>query len=261
MKIRISIILIIFVTVSIGQVVYPFHKKNKWFFVDSAFKRVDKKAYKNIVPCEIGYFYVSKNSKLAIVDAKGKQLTDFKFDKLFFDYVFDIFLGHIDKVVYKIDRNGKVLINDLGGHCGESIVVPYFETYIKNNKIGVLKRTQTKNINYADTFPAIYDKVLENYNGTAMVKIENWWGVINENCEYILQPQFDSIVQVDEYNLGVSGVIVVKNKLYGWLDYTNKISILPKYKSLQAFKNGYAFVTTSKNKSGYINTKGVEFFK
>jgi hypothetical protein len=259
MTTKITFILTISFLTSIGQVIYPFHKNDKWFFTDSTFKRIDKKTYEEIKPCEMGYFYVLKKTKLALADNNGNRLTDFLFDRILFD---NVFFGYIGKTTYKIDKNGTVSKNSMGGHCGDgNIIMSFFETYKKNNKIGILKRTQPKNINYPDTFPAIFDKLLENFNGIAMVKFEKLWGAVNENSEYVLKPQFDSIIPIEDRNIGISGIIVIKNNLYGWLDNNAKIIIEPKYKSLSAFRHGYALVTTTKNKTGYILTKGTELFE
>ena len=52
----------------------------------------------------------------------------------------------------------------------------------------------------------------------------------------------------------------VKDK-WVYHDDKNGIYIKPKYNEVQQFKNGYLLITDSKGKKGYINTKGVEFFK
>ncbi len=47
-----------------AQTAYPFLEKNKWYFVDTNLKKIDKIIYEEIIPAENNFFYLRKKTNL-----------------------------------------------------------------------------------------------------------------------------------------------------------------------------------------------------
>ena len=94
----------------------------------------------------------------------------------------------------------------------------------------------------------------------APAKLDNLWGYINTNGEFVIKPQF---IDANVFNNGLAKVQVIRkdsngleNKLWGFIDKTGKFVVEPKYYDAADFYEGFAAVYNEQfyyiNKSGKI---------
>lgn len=247
-----------------AQTAYPFLEKNKWYFVDTNLKKIDKIIYEEIIPAENNFFYLRKKNKLALANNFGKQITEFEFDRIYYDWHFGLrFSGIKNKNYFWINTDGKIEKQEPMGCCGGAKgYLKYWSVYKKDGKYGFVN-TPVGRPKSEDTLSAIYDEILNHNGPNVAIKLNGCWGIYDFiRRRYCTEPQFDLIIidkrgSDDEY----CNFYVINNGLYGWIHYYGYLQIYPKYKSLKPAANGYFFVTSASGKSGYITGKGLELFK
>ncbi|MDR2357639.1 MAG: WG repeat-containing protein [Oscillospiraceae bacterium] len=105
-----------------------------------------------------------------------------------------------------------------------------------------------------------FEDAVHFYDGRAMAKKDGLWGVIDESCKFIVQPQFDSFWidnQDYEYVVFSEGIAwVQKGGKWGAIDKTGK-TVVPfgYYEPGMTFSDGMAVIMDG-GKAGYVNASG-----
>jgi hypothetical protein len=251
-----------FMTVS-AQKVFPFHENTHWYFADSNLQRINSQHFDSIIPAERGFFYATKNGKYALANPDGKVLTRIIYTEIYYHRFISKFVGKRNNKTYSITFEGKTASYIESGYCGGMFArASHFNSYTKGDKVGIFSVKQKDGQFYNDSMEAVYDELVENYNGVAFVRVGALWGIINTSGVYLTEPVYDTIMQDQCHSRNfVCGATVRKNNLYGWIDEQRKLLIAPQYKSLTPFRNGYAAVETPNGKSGYVLENGTELFR
>ena len=244
-----------------SQSAYPFRNQDKWFLVDSNFKKIGKKNYAFITPLWNTRFLV-KNKKgfCGIATENSKLLIPTKYEKIeFYD---GLYYCTLNKKYDYFDATGKqVKPTIFAGHCGGSHgVLSNVNTYKANGKLGLFYYNYQKS--KYDTLPAIYEQVAEYVTNIAIARLDGKWGIITEKGE-ILQPfQFDSIQIYPDCFINRNCInIYTSTNRKGYIDEKGKIITSAKYLDAGFFSNNYALVMDNSKRWGYIDKTGREYFK
>ena len=101
-----------------------------------------------------------------------------------------------------------------------------------------------------------YDEIFNFENGIATVRLDEKYGLINEDGEEIVTPMYDWKIYFKSNGLA----IVEKDGKYGLINRAGKEVVIPKYDGIGDFINGFAIVRLN-NKYGIINEKGEEIIE
>lgn len=88
-------------------------------------------------------------------------------------------------------------------------------------------------------------------NHLAVIKLNGKLGCINKKGNIVILPTWDDILLGDRNEQ----ILVMRNSLYGYLDWNGRVLISPKFKDADLFSEGLAIVGDGE-KYGYINLKG-----
>jgi hypothetical protein len=105
----------------------------------------------------------------------------------------------------------------------------------------------TGNIRIPPTFK--YAEIFE--HGFARVYINEKWGLINKEGDYVVEPQYRYVS-----NLNNNFVIINKDGYWGYLDRKFKMRINPSFLAASLFKNGKAMVVLNEDSLALIDTLG-----
>ena len=115
---------------------------------------------------------------------------------------------------------------------------------VGGEKIMLQKLKCNKNGDF--TIPPRFDYAGNFSEGLAYIKIEDKYGYIDTNGEYITKPQFDFVLEPD-FSEGMA--IVKKKNRYGYIDKNGNQAIDFKYIHAYPFtEDGYAIVATEDKK-------------
>ncbi|MFC5528182.1 WG repeat-containing protein [Cohnella yongneupensis] len=95
-----------------------------------------------------------------------------------------------------------------------------------------------------------YEEVRSFDSGTAAVKSDGGWGLIDKTGKLIVSPRYDDIERFNEHGLAE----VVKDEKHGLIDRTGKEIVVPVYSYIGDFENGLAIILD--NKYGLIDVTG-----
>jgi len=105
-----------------------------------------------------------------------------------------------------------------------------------------------------------FDKAYNFSEGLAAVLIDELWGYIDKNGEFVIEPKFQDIGKFSE---GLASATINEGfdeRKYGYIDKTGNFVIEPKYDWAPPFENGFAYVNIPSDsingKWGYINKTG-----
>ena len=256
-----AVLMIILTDPIAAQEAYPFRDQDKWFLVDSNFKKIGKKNYAFITPLWCSRFLV-KNTKgfYGIATENSKLLIPIKYDKIeFYDGLYYCTLNK--KLDYFDSACKQVKPTMFAGHCGGSHgILVNVNTYKANGKLGLIYYNYEKN--KYDTLPAIYEQVSEYVTNIAIARLNGKWGIITETGETLASFRFDSIqVYPDCFIRGTCINIYTVGAYKGYSDEKGNIITQAKYLDAGFFSNKYALVMDNSKRWGYIDRKGREYFK
>ncbi|UOQ53854.1 WG repeat-containing protein [Hymenobacter cellulosivorans] len=106
--------------------------------------------------------------------------------------------------------------------------------------------------------PNVYDEILENYNGLLFVRQGTKWGVLNNKGKVTLPLEYDTIKAIETNNFAYP--VVEQQGKFGYLAEDGTLLVAPKYQAAEPFVADVARVTTADGRSGYIDTRGREYF-
>lgn len=182
---------------------------------------------------------VKKDGKYGLIDINGKQILEPQYDSI------ETLKGPKNSII--IEKDGKYgLVNN----SGTIIIKPEFTkieamseqykdgylTIDENNKYGLIdfsgKQILENNYEKIEKIPG--DKYF-------VIEEKNQEKLINTSGEKILENGFDEIAQIT-----AEGVVIKKDKLYGFMTYDGEMKIEPKYDDLKQINSGILKAETNK---------------
>lgn len=155
--------------------------------------------------------------------------------------------GLLDASPFKwgfLDKEGKVIINpqfsNVGNFSNDKCAVQDCV-----GKWGYIDKAGKMTIKYQ------FDNAREFHDGKAVVASGGKLGVIDENGNYIINPQFSSMI-VDGNNY-----VIEQNGKWGWCDKAGSIIIKPQFDDANPFLGNDLASIKLGNKYGYINNVGM----
>ena len=174
---------------------------------------------------------VQKDGKYGLIDIDGKEILSLEYEKI------ETLKGLENSIL--VTKEGKVgLVNK----SGATIINPEFSkiqkfdddytkgyiTVDQNKKFGLVSYAGSKILdNKYEKIEAIYG---ENY---FVIKEDDKQIVIDSKGEKVLTEGFDKITQINS-----DGVVFVKDKEYGFMNYDKKVLIKPNYQELKEINTG-----------------------
>ena len=193
---------------------------------------------------------VQKDGRYGLIDIDGKEILSLDYEKI------ETLKGLENSIL--VTKNGKVgLVNKSGAtiiNADYSKIQKFDEDYTKgyitinqDNKYGL--------VSYAGStiLENKYEKIHAIYGENYFVISENGKQVvINSKGEKVLTDGFDKIKQINS-----DGVVFVKDKKYGFMDYDKKVIIKPKYQDLKELNAGI-FKAKKDDKYGIVDLENKE---
>ncbi len=221
------------------------------------------------------------NYKYQIVDKDGNPLSKNYFDKIGF-FNNDIAPASINGKWGYINKKGdfiikpkfdsaneffnsfaKVMINDKAALIdikGNYVISPKYDSIqaTSNNLYMVKKGDKYGYINQEGKviIPVKFESLggffisQNNMEVNTIAKYNSKWGIIGKNGNFVIKPQFDSLIQIrpNQYKVGING-------LYGVIDNSGKYLLEPKYEEIMAsgYFNSSNINVKSNGKWGYVD--------
>lgn len=199
-----------------------------------------------------------RNYKYQIVDKDGNPLSQNNFEKIgFFNQ--DLAPASVDNKWGYINKTGefvikpqfdsasefcnsiaKVMVNNKAALIdtkGNYVILPKYNQIetTSNNLYMVKKDNKYGYINQEDKviIPVKFESLgglfisQNNMEVNAIAKYNSKWGIIDKKGNFVIKPEFDSLVQIrpNQYKIGING-------LYGIIDGSGKYLIEPKYEEI-----------------------------
>ena len=201
---------------------------------------------------ESPYFLAKKNGKWGIISIKNTVKLAFEYDNL-------IELKFNGNKLFKkgekwgvMDKNFSIILkNEYDSLIYESGM---YLSELKG-KWGVLD--YKFNVNIPFDYAGL--KMTADGNGFYVKSNNGKWGYCNKSGEIKVPMEF-SYLEKFKYKDYFKFSNYSKGKGFGLINIDQTIKIEPVYDNVEPFKNGYALIL-KKGKRGYINEKGLEFFK
>lgn len=174
---------------------------------------------------------VKKDGKYGLIDIDGKQILSAEYEKIeTLKGLENSLLVTKDGKVGLVNKSGATIINPEYKKI-EKFDADYKKGYItidENKKYGLVSYAGSKILeNKYEKIDAIYG---ENY---FVIQEKGKQKVINASEEKILEEGYDKISQINS-----DGVVFIKDKKYGFMDYEGKVKIKPQYENLKEISLG-----------------------
>lgn len=262
-------VIVLFLLVSIPEIGetqtrIPFRDGTKWGYSDENGNVKIKPEFDEARIFITDVTGVKKNGNFAIINKQGELLTDFEFERVG-NWGFGL--------IYSLKDENRTCYSSLGikvrciWGCGtvNYIRSKKFSTFKENGKIGIynteieIDSLVTKVI-YKDTFPAIWNEIIENGNGVAAVNKGGRWGVIDDKQNLLVDYKYDCIEIDKSRKMQYCFKTTEKGKV-GFVDETGKVITEPKYLNADYFSDGLAKVWINSDFWFYIDKNGIEHYK
>ena len=193
---------------------------------------------------------VQKDGKYGLIDIDGKEILSIDYENI------ETLKGLENSII--VQKDGKVGLVNKGG---ATIINPEYskiEKFDKDYKKGYITVNEKKKyglVSYAGSqiLENKYEKIDSIYGENYFVIEENKKQiVINSNGEKILEDGFDKISQINS-----DGVVFIKDKKYGFMDYDQKVKVKSEYQELNEINTGI-LKAKKDNKYGLIDIEGNE---
>jgi len=196
---------------------------------------------------------VQKDGKYGLIDIDGKEILSLDYENI------ETLKGLENSIL--VTKDGKVgLVNKSGAtiiNTEYSKIQKFDEDYTKGyitinqeNKYGLVSYAGSTILE--NNYEKIYAIYGENY---FVISEKGKQVVINAKGEKVLTDGFDKIKQINS-----DGVVFVKDKKYGFINYDKKVLIKPEYQDLQELNVGI-FKAKKDNKYGIIDIENKEKLK
>lgn len=201
------------------------------------------------------YIFAKKNKLWAKVSIENNAITEFKYQSL------KLPRKGFSQVLFKkgnkwgiLDKNNIVILENVY----DSIINIYSDyIVVKDNKWGVL------DYQFNITIPLIYNHIKYNSDGYYVKNNNDKIGYIGIDGKLLIPMKYSYLKQCNGYQN--SKIFKYQEKInsnfFGCLNIQNDLNIPQKYLLIDPIDNGFFLVKLKNGKTGYINSKNVEYFK
>ncbi|UOQ73025.1 WG repeat-containing protein [Hymenobacter cellulosilyticus] len=228
----------------------PFRQGAKWGYADQHRRLVLPLLYDEAGPFVQELAWVRIGPLYGYIDGGGNPVTPVHFTKA----------GTFARNRATVELNGETFQIDGSGRRLTTPPEPEPETEFLTQ--GDLTRQNGK-VGFRFTVgqavvPNVYDEILEDYNGLLFVRQGAKWGVINNKGKLTLPLEYDAIRAVEANNFVLP--VVEQQGRFGYLAEDGSLLVPPKYRAAEPFVANVARVTTQDGRTGYIDSRGREYF-
>ncbi len=231
-------------------VIYTHDKK--YGFINIKTGSVIEAEYEAAYDFSEGLAGVVKDGRLGFMDTKGKIVIEPTYNPKGLNYFKEgkcYVRDSEDMPGYYIDKSGNKAIDGVFLYG-----MPFYEerAFVKENDGWHIIDEKGAHIfgkplgSYSEAVPGRFS------DGKATVVVDNKYGVIDSDGNYVIYPDFDELL-----TLSGGCVVFKKDGKYGYMKADGKVIIEPIYDYLSNFKNGMA-VFGFKDKHGAIKSDGTE---
>ncbi|MDF7814295.1 WG repeat-containing protein [Hymenobacter sp. YC55] len=231
----------------------PFRRGNRWGYADHTRHLVLPLAYDEAGPFVSGVALVRQGALFGYIDGGGNPVTPMQFTHA----------SNFNQGRAHVELNGETFDIDLNGQRLSTPTDPEPETdYLEQ---GDIMRRQGKvgfrfTAGSSTVVPAEYDEIQDlHHDGLLVVRQGTKWGVLNAKGKLILPLEYDAI-RATATN-GFAYPIVEQAGRFGYVDNEGKLMTKVKYAAAEPFIEEVARVTTPEGKTGYIDSRGKEYFE
>lgn len=219
----------------------------EWGYIDAKGNMVIPALYDNVGSFSCGAARVTMGEDILFINKKGVRQTTPSYDGAStFCYNYS--------VVELEDKEG------LMNNKFEMAIQPYFYSLsaMGDNGLCAARREGDSKVEYVNAkgdtkIPAMYDYADDFLDGVAVITMNNKQGAINKSGELVIQPTYEyGLLNLGKGLLGYMD----KNGKTGILDKNGNIVVSPIYENSYTILNDGLMYVKSKDKWGYINTKG-----
>lgn len=228
----------------------PFRQGAKWGYADQHRRLVLPLRYDEAGPFVRELAWVRIGPLYGYIDGGGNPVTPVQFTKAS-TFSRDRATVELAGETFEIDGTGRRLTTPSEPEP-ETDFLAQGDLTRQNGKVG-FRFTVGQAV-----VPSIYDEIQENYNGLLFVRQGAKWGVLNNKGKVTLPLEYDAI-KATEANDFAYPVVEQQGKL-GYLATDGSLLVAPKYQAAEPFVADVARVTTPDGRSGYIDTRGREYF-
>lgn len=240
---------------------------------------INTKGYSEIYPIVNGYLPVRKNDVWGLIDTNGNEIFPPSYEDL---EVIGNDLFRVEKKVGVINKQGEEVVppiydgidllpngfitvmRDLNWRKEVGVLSPdlqfilpleYSEiNYLEDNVFAVRNEDSLKAL--ADTTGRVltkhkYQEIKRYSNNRLSVKVQDKWGLLNDNGKQVIPPIYDEIGEVTS-----NFAVVTKSDKYGYIDINGKTVTDIKFDVANNFYSDNEAYVEMNGKAYYIDTKG-----
>ena len=219
----------------------------EWGYIDAKGNMVISAMYDEVEEFSCGAARVWFDGDLLFINKKGARQTTPSYD--------DADAFYYNYAVVELDDKEGLMNNKF-----DMTIQPYFYTlgYMGDNGLLPAKRNEDSKYEYVNVkgetkIPAMFDYAEDFLDGVAVVRMGSKQGAINKAGEFTIQPTYEyGLLNLGKGLLGYMD----KNGKTGILDKNGNIVVSPIYENSYTVLNDGLMYVKSKDKWGYINTKG-----
>ena len=238
-------------TVSAGLV--PFRRGNRWGYADHKRHLVLPLAYDEAGPFVNEVAWVRQGTLFGYIDSGGNPVTPVHYTRA---SNFQLGRAHVELngETFDIDSNGQKL-NTPSDPEPETDYLEQGDIVRRQGKVGFRFTAGSSTI-----VPTEYDEIQDlHHDGLLAVRQGTKWGVLNAKGKLILPLAYDTIRATATNAFAYP--IVEQAGRFGYLDNEGKPMTKVQYTAAEPFIGEVARVTTPEGKTGYIDSRGREYFE
>ncbi len=254
------------------EIIVPFSNNGKWGFMNINKEIVVFPQFEEAYPQANGLCRVKKNGKYGFINSSGKIKIKIKYD----------IASDFENGIAKVTRKGKTKYiktnskkNNRGiALCGNHrCLLPSFQESITIYDVGKKKGIYRSKWSNIDTLPPIFDSIIPISHQLMYLIKDSKGDFLHEGSFGRYQKYFKEakdfkyqdikLFNCDMCKTGYSTTIGVKEEgLWGYMEVyiMPDWQIKPKYLAIEVFNNGFGLVEYEKDKFGYVDYQGNEYF-
>jgi len=262
--------------------IIPFEEDGLWGYMNHKKEVVIEPKYEEAYPSTSDRYRIKTKGKYGHIDRNGKMVIKAKYDEAS-DFIYSVAKVTRKNKSENIKRDGKRndrSIELCGTHdCAQPRMSDEIEIIERDRKLGMVHDKIFRDENNCayyqpDTIHPIFDSIVPISHQLMYLIKDSLISFSHEanylgGLDYVLDNtkfEFEEIELFDCFlcGEGIDELIgVKKNGLWGYAKlnyYIPEIFIEPKYLSIESLADGFAFVEFEKEKFGYIDQQGNEYF-
>ena len=231
----------------------PFRRSNRWGYADHKRHLVLPLAYDEAGPFVNEVAWIRQGTLFGYIDGGGNPVTPVQYTRA---NNFSQGRAHVELhgEIFDIDSNGQRL-GTLSDSEPETDYLQQGDIVRRQGKVGFRFTAGSNTI-----VPTEYDEIQDlHHDGLLAVRQSTKWGVLNAKGKLVLPLAYDAIRAAATNAFAYP--IVEQAGRFGYLDNEGKLMIQVKYTTAEPFVGEVARVTTPEGKTGYIDSRGQEYFE